>query len=367
MRRIDAAELEAFVRAIVAGLGADEDVAAEVAASLVEADLAGHGSHGSIRMGTSYAEMIETGDIDPGATPDVARLSPTAARVDGNLQYGQVVGRRAVEVGVDLASGSGVAVVGVRDATHLGRVGEWAERAADAGFCFASFVNTGGGAPLVTPPGSADRLFATNPLAFGVPSFGALEHPVVLDIATSQVAHGKVTKRAVENRPIPDGWIIDAAGEAVTDPREYEDGRGVMLPLGGVLAGYKGFGLSMMVELFAGVVGDGRVSGQPTDRRVNNGAMFVFVDPDVYSSRAANRTRVEALDELLRSADYPDAVSMGPTAKGDRAMLPGEAEHATRLERLAEGIPFHRETLDLLADTAREAGAAAAVPDSFSP
>lgn len=366
MKRIDAAELEEFVRAVVLGLGADDGTADEVAESLVAADLAGHGSHGSIRMGTSYSDMIERGDIDPRATPGVERLSPTAAQVEGNLQYGQVVGRRAVEAGVDLATENGTAVVGVRNAAHLGRIGEWAERAADAGLCFASFVNTGGAAPLVTAPGSADRLFATNPIAFGVPSFGALDHPVVLDIATSQVAHGKVTKRAVEDRPIPEGWIIDAEGKTVTDAREYEGGRGVMLPLGGVLAGYKGFGLSMMAELFAGIVGDGKVSGQPTDRRVNNSAMFVFVDPDVYSSPADNRARVEAISEMLREADYPDAVSMGPTAKGDRAMLPGEAEHQKRQERLAEGIPFYQETLDLLAETAREAGVGSAVPDSFS-
>lgn len=366
MKRIDAAELEEFVGALVAALGADEDVADEVSESLVEADLTGHGSHGSIRMGTRYLEMVGSGDIDPRATPEVTRLSPTAAQVDGNLQYGQVVGRRAVEVGVELATENGMAAVGVRNATHLGRVGEWAERTTDEGLCFTALVNTGGAAPLVTPPGTAERLFSTNPIAFGVPSFGALDHPVVLDMATSQVAHGKVTKRSVENRPIPEDWVIDAEGNAVTDSTDYEEGTGAMLPLGGETAGYKGFGLAMMAELFAGVVGDGRVSGQPTDHRVNNGAMFCFVDPDVYSTRADNRARVEALVGMLRDADYPDAVSMGPTAKGDRPTLPGAAEHETRRKRRAEGIPFYQETLDLLADTAREAGVESAVPYSFT-
>lgn len=366
MRRIDAAELQSFVRELVLGLDGSDEVADEVAESLVEADLRGHGSHGSIRMGTSYRDMVESGDIDPRATLDVEPLSDTTAQVDGNFQYGQVVGRRAVDAGIALAEEREVAVVGIRDAAHLGRIGEWAERAADAGLCFAAFVNTGGTAPLVTPPGSSDRLYSTNPLAFGVPSFGALPHPVVLDIATSQVAHGKVTKRAVENRPLPEGWVVDEAGDIVTDSREYEEeGRGALMPLGGLTAGYKGFGLSMMAELFGGIIGDHPVTGQESDRRVNNGAMFVFVDPDGFSAPEANRERVEALSEMIRSADNPDAVTMGPTAKGGQAMLPGQPEHETRQKRLDEGIPFYEETLELLADVARGAGAESEIPDSF--
>ena len=366
MQRIDADELEGFVQALVAGLGANEDVASDVAESLVEADLVGHGSHGSIRMGTLYREMVEAGEIEPRETPEIERVGPAAATVDGNCQYGQVVGRRSVDVGVTLAAKNGVGVVGVRNAAHLGRVGEWAERTARAGLCFAAFVNTGGTAPLVAPPGSADRLFSTNPIAFGAPSFGALPHPIVLDIATSQVAHGKVTKRAVENRPLPEGWVVDEAGETVTNSREYEDGRGALLPLGGLTAGYKGFGLSMVAELFAGMIGDHPVSGQGGDRRVNNGATFWFVDPERFSTPEANRERVKALRERINGAERPKAVTMGPTAKGEEVMLPGEPEYETRRKRLEAGVPFYEETLDLLAEVARQAGVETAIPPSFS-
>ena len=366
MKRIDADELEPFVRALVVGLDAEEDVAADVAESLVEADLVGHGSHGSIRMGTLYREMIESGEIRPRETPDVERIGPTVATVDGRCQYGQVVGRRAVDVGITIADENGVGVVGVRNAAHLGRIGEWAERTAAAGFCFVAFVNTGGTAPLVAVPGSSERLFSTNPIAFGVPSFGTLPHPIVLDIATSQVAHGKVTKRAVENRPLPENWVVDETGDVVTDSREYEDGRGVLMPLGGLTSGYKGFGLAMMAELFAGMIGDHPVSGQGSDRRVNNGAMFCVIDPTLFSTREANRERVAALAEMIHGARSPDAVTMGPTAKGERAMLPGEPEHETRRERREKGIPFHEETMTLLADVARRVGAEASIPASFS-
>ena len=365
MPRVNADDLESFVRELVAGLGADERVAQEVSESLVESDLRGHGSHGSIRMGTLYYDLVQRREIDPRAEPDIERFSGGTARVDGRFQYGQVVGRRAVETGVDLAKEHGVAAVGVRNATHLGRIGEWAERTADAGVCFAAFVNGGGTTPTVAPPGSVDRLLSTNPLAFGFPSFGVLSHPIVLDMATSQVANGKVTKRSVEGRPIPEGWVVNADGEPVTDTHEYDAERGTLMPLGGLTAGHKGFGLSVVAELFAGMVGDHRVSGQHDDRGINNGAAFFFVDPGRFSDPEANRARVAALRDTVCDADSPEGVPMGPAAKGGRALLPGEPEHRKREARLEDGVPFRRETLDLLASVARQLDRGDAVPGSF--
>ncbi|WP_101296166.1 Ldh family oxidoreductase [Halegenticoccus soli] len=366
MRRIDVTELESLAIKLVSALGTSNQVAAEVAESLVESDLRGHGSHGVIRMGTFYREMIENGEIRPRATPEIERLSPTTAQVNGNFQYGQVVGRRAVDVGIELASDSGSAIVGVRNATHLGRVGEWAERAAAAGIGFAAFVNTGGTSPLVAVPGSAERLLPTNPLAFGVPTFDVLPHPVVLDMATSQVAHGKITKRYIEDQPLPKGWAIDELGEAITTARAYEEEKqGAMLPLGGLTAGYKGFGLAVIAELFAGIIANHQVSGQCNERRVNNGAMFVFVDPEYFSTYEANRRRVEALVRLVHSADHSEEIPMGPSAKGDRVVLPGEIEYEKRQKRLEEGIPFHDETLSLLADVARQSGIKSSVLGPF--
>ncbi|WP_129113916.1 Ldh family oxidoreductase [Halegenticoccus tardaugens] len=366
MRRIDAPELESLVRELVLSLDTSDRIAAEVAESLVESDLRGHGSHGSIRMGTLYLEMVRSGEIRPQATVEVERLSPTTAQVNGNFQYGQVVGRRAVDIGVELARDGGSAVVGVRNATHLGRIGEWAERAAAAEIGFAAFVNTGGTSPLVTIPGSAERLLSTNPLAFGIPTFDVLPHPVVLDMATSQVAHGKITKRSVEDRTIPKEWTVDESGEAITAARVFEEeGQGAMLPLGGLTTGYKGFGLAIIAELFAGVVADHRVSGQFDERSVNNGAMFVFVDPISFSTRKANRRRIEALVNLVHNADRSDAVPTGPSAKGDKMVLPGEIEYKKRHKRLEEGVPFRNEALKLLTEVARQLKVEDSIPDSF--
>jgi uncharacterized oxidoreductase len=354
-RRIPVEELEPFARDVVRAYGASEAAAERVAESLVEADLRGHRSHGTIRLPMLYRRMLEAGGIDPAAEPETEGSGATAA-VDGNHAFGQIVGRRAVDAATERAAEHGVAAVGVRNGAHLGRIGEWAERAAERGYVFAAWLNTGGLAPIVAPPGSATRRLGTNPVAFGTPSFGTLEFPVVLDTATSQVAHGKISKRAVENESLPEGWAVDETGEYVTEAGAFENGEGALLPLGGLTSGYKGFGLAMIAELFAGVLGDAFVSGQDAAGVVNNAAAFLAVDPDRFSSAEANRRRIEALVEHVRATEYPDAVRAGDTARGDRALVPGEAEYRTRTERATEGVPLAPETVALFVDLAEELG-----------
>lgn len=364
-RRIPVEELEPFAERLTNAYGTSGTVAAQVAESLIGSDLRGHGSHGVVRLAMLYRHMIDTDAIDPTATPEVARETDATATVDGHQQFGQAVGRLAVEVVSERAASYGVGVVGIRNAAHLGRIGEWAERTTENGLVFVAFVNTGGSTSLVAPPGSTDRRLATNPIAIGVPSFDVCEFPIVLDMATSQVAHGKIAKRAVENESLPEEWVVGSSGESVTDPNAFEDGDGALLPLGGHTAGYKGFGLGVVAELFAGMFGDAFVAGQETDGTVNNAALFLAVDPDRFATREANRARVEALTTFLRSADYPADIPTGPGAREDQALLPGETEHRTREERETEGIPFAQETLDLLSEVAADYGVSDAVPPSF--
>jgi uncharacterized oxidoreductase len=364
MQRIDPAPLRSLARELVIAFGAPPDVAERVAQSLVDADLVGHGSHGVIRIPTLYRKLVDDGQLDPTATPSVGRVEGATATVEGNFSFGQVVGRRAADLAVELAADAGVAAVGVRDANHIGRVGEWAERATDHGMLFAAFVNLGGMGSLVAPPGSATRRLGTNPLAFGVPAYDALEYPIVLDMATSQVAHGKVAKRNVDDKPIPEGWAVAPSGEPLTDAAAFEDGDGALLPVGGLVSGYKGFGLSVIAELFAGVVGDAMVCGQGETGRVNNAAAFVAIDPQRFTTPEAVANRVADLAAYLRDAEFSDDVPTGSASHED-ALLPGEAEYRNRRERESEGIPMEEGTLRALADFAAEVGAEDAVPDSF--
>jgi uncharacterized oxidoreductase len=358
MSRIDPVELEAAATVLLEALDAPADTATKVAASLVDADRCGHASHGVVRLATMYAPMVESGDLDPRATPSVDDDDPGALRVDGNRAFGQLTGRAAVDAGIEVAKARGTAMVGVKNGTHLGRIGEWAERAAADDLALLAFVNTGIAGRSVTVPGSAERLLSTNPIAVGLPTFGALPHPVVLDIATSQVAHGKVTKRSIEGDPLPAGWTTTADGGSVADAAAFENGEGALLPLGGRTTGHKGFGLAVVAELLAGVVGGGAVFGEGEPGTVNNAAAFVLIDPTRFTSRERVREAVTTFDGYLADATISPDVERPETMYGDRALFPGAPEHRTRVERERAGIPIGDRTLAALEDLATDLGVA---------
>ena len=374
MPRVDSEVLRSFASEVTEAFGAPPAIASAVATSLVSADLRGHGSHGVIRLATTYREMIDGEQLSPAATPRVVSENdrngesngdgggndrssdgePTVL-VDGGRGFGQVAGRFATDVLTGRAAAHGIGAVGILDASHLGRVGEFAERVADAGHLFTAWVNTGGTASLVAPVGRSDRRLATNPLAFGVPSFGVLPFPIVLDMATSQVAHGKITKRAIEGESLPPDWAIDDEGDSITDAEVFEAGTGAMAPLGGRVAGHKGFGLAVVAELFAGICADGRVAGERAPETVNNSALFVAIDPDRFGSAERNRERIGALVSFLDGAnERPNLVP--ESARGDRQLLPGEAEHRTAMERREQGIPIDERTAGALTDVAAAYG-----------
>ncbi|MFB6156986.1 MAG: Ldh family oxidoreductase [Haloferacaceae archaeon] len=346
--RIEAERLEAAAGALLETTGAPPATADAVAESLVESDLRGHHSHGVLRV-PYYADMIEAGSIDPAAKPAVDRSTGTLVKLDGCHAFGQVVGREAVDLLTDRVAAEGIAAVGMRDATHLGRVGEWAERTAAAGYCFAAFVNSQGGGHNVAPAGSADRLLSTNPMAYGIPTMGALDHDVVLDMATSQVAHGKIRELEASGGSVPEGWTTDERGAGYTDAAGFEAGEGgAMLPLGGRTAGYKGTGLAVVSELFAGLLGDGFVAGGRDAEYSSNAAVFVAVDPLFFTDREGIRRRMTTLADHLAAADYDAGPSPGVAAKGDRFRMPGAPEHERREAHLAEGVEIDDAVADRL-------------------
>jgi uncharacterized oxidoreductase len=354
MQQVDAAALEAFATAVVETLGSPTDVARVVADSLVTADLRGHGSHGTRRLATHYPGMIDAGDLDPAAAPTVSRPTETAAVVDGQNGWGHVAGRRAVETGVELAREHAAAVVGVRDATHMGRIGWFAEQAAEAGILSVALVTLGGTSRLVAAPGSTGRNLSVNPIAMGAPSFGAVPHPIVLDVATGQVAHGRIVEKRLAGEPMPEDWAVDGEGDPLTDPAAFDDKDGAILPLGGLSFGHKGAALSLLVELFVGVVADAAVHGQGVSRGVNNAATFLFVDPERFGSRAAHCDRVAALAAHLDAIDTDERIPTGETIMGERIRLPGAPEYEAATERRENGIPFDDGAVRRLTDLATE-------------
>ena len=199
--------------------GTPPDRSSRVAASLIHADLRGNGGHG-ISILPLYAEMVTAEAIDPLAEPAIEGSAGCIINVNGNSAFGQLTGEVATTTGIETASQHGVAVVGIRNGAHLGRLGEWAEQATSQGMVFIAFANAGGGARNVAPFGGHERKLSTNPVAFGVPTFGALPFNVIVDFATSQVSGAVIREHYRAGLPLDDEWTTTATGEAVATALE---------------------------------------------------------------------------------------------------------------------------------------------------
>jgi uncharacterized oxidoreductase len=275
----------------------------------------------------------------PNTPPQVAFESDTIAIVDGQRGFGQVTGETATRMGIAKAKAKGIAMIGLRNCGHLGRLGDWAEMAAEAGQVSLHFLNTSG-AQRVAPFGGSDRRLSTNPMAIGVPVAGG--PPAILDITTSTVAEGKLMVAMNKGDSVPDGWIVDKAGRPTTDPKDFYDG-GALLTIGA----HKGSGLSILTDLLAGAVTTGR-SSDPDDTILRNNMLSIYVDPSVYDREGV------VLAEAHRFVEW---VKASPPAKaGEPVLAPGDIERRTRAARLAGGVPLDDKTWQDLIDAARSVG-----------
>ncbi|MCC6175976.1 MAG: Ldh family oxidoreductase [Chloroflexi bacterium] len=319
--------------------GSTPENADGVVSSLIGANLAGHDSHGVIRI-PFYVNEIENGRLDPKASPTVTHETHSTAIVDGASTFGQVGARFAADLAIKKAREAGVAVVTAMHCHHTGRIGEWVERIAAAGMVgFAT--GSGPYGPYSTVPfGGAKGALGTNPLAFAVPR-GNGKPPILLDYATSAVAQGKLQVARAKGVPVPENSIIDKNGQATTDVEKFFDG-GFLLPF----AGHKGYALSVIVELLAvGLSGGDKVAK-------NERASCLFL---LAVSPAAFRDSTDFAEYVEGVADRLTAI---PPASGfSRVMLPGEPEASTREERRREGIPVPDRTWEAIQKTAGEVGA----------
>ena len=241
--------LEAFGREVFVALGAPEDIAAEVAAHLVRANLAGHDSHGAIRI-PQYATMIAQGAIKPAGRPSVVRERGATMLVDATDGFGQYATAWALDRAIERAGEQGSAVVAIRRVNHIGRLGDYTERAARRGYVAEVTVGAAGpGIGGAAPFGGAARFLGTNPWSLGIPT-GA--EPVLVDFATTVVAEGKVRVARAKREALPPGCIVDKEGRPSTDPEDFYAG-GMLLPFGG----HKGYGLALGAALLGGLAAIG--------------------------------------------------------------------------------------------------------------
>ena len=271
--------LHLFAREVLAAAGAPPSHCTAVADHLIDSNLAGHDSHGAHRL-LQYTDAIEQGGIDPKATPRTVRDTATTAVLDATAVFGQVAGLAATELAIAKGRASGTAMVGVRNANHVGRAGVYALRMAAAGLVGQVFCS-GRGAGIVAPWGGTTPILSTNPIAVAVPTAG---DPVVLDCTTSVTAEGKVRVARFAGKELPPGQILDREGRPSIRPDDFYDG-GSMLPLGADM-GHTGYGMSVIVDLVGAMLAGGH-AGAARGRRAGFSNNFTLwaADPEALGGR----------------------------------------------------------------------------------
>jgi uncharacterized oxidoreductase len=345
--------LQDFIGDIFAAAGCDTGEAARIAHHLLSANLTGHDSHGVIRT-PRYILWLREGKVRAAQTISVVNETPTQAVLDGNYGFGQTIGPLAVDFGIAKARAAGMAAVALRNSGHIGRIGDWGERAAAAGLISIHFVNVQAG-ELVAPYGGVDRRFSTNPICIGVPTD---QGPIILDFATSLVAEGKVLVASNGGKPVPAGSLIEPSGALSADPRTLygpiegthvrnsANGEGALRTFGE----HKGSGLAFMCELLAGCLTGGGTSGPiPGGKRgrIANGMLSIYLAPGNFGTTGFS-------DAALDYARYVKASR--PAEAGGEVLIPGEPEIRTWEQRMREGIPLQVETWAAICDTARGLG-----------
>ena len=250
MVKISAEKLEKISVAIFKGAGCSDDEAERVSELLVLANLRGHDSHGVVRI-PSYIGQILVGQMKPGAEIEVVKENNVMAVLNGNLGIGQIMATRGMEIAIEKAKKTGVGIVSIYNCNHIGRMADYAIMALKhdmIGFVTANVGPT----TMVAPYGGAKGALGTNPLCYAIPTGN--DEPIILDIATSVCAAGKVRVAHARGEQVPKGWLIDNKGHSTTDPSViYDSPPGSILPFGGEVA-YKGYGLCLIVDILSGAL-----------------------------------------------------------------------------------------------------------------
>ena len=339
----------AQLAAVLRAWGMTEAGAAETAEILGYADLHGIDSHG-MSMLPPYDIWRREGRLNFQAVPSVVKQTPVSAVVDGGGGLGHVPAAFSMRLAVDKAKTSGIGVVVVRNTAHFGACGYYGLIAAEAGMI--GMVSTSASGVRVPPTFGAEPRLGTDPWCFAAP--GEPGRPVLLDMATTTVAFGRVRNKANEGLPTPPGWVLDAKGQPSTDPLDTAERGGFLTSLGGTPenSSHKGYGLAMMVNILsAGLAGEsfpstpGHAKGNP----IGLAHFFLAMDPNLFRDGAEFASAVEGFCQEMRATP-----SVDPACK---VMIPGDPERAIAARRRVEGVPVGAGLLSQVRALAESAGA----------
>jgi LDH2 family malate/lactate/ureidoglycolate dehydrogenase len=335
--------LQAFIAGALMRVGLPEADAAQVGTLMAQADLQGSDGHGVIRL-PMYVKRILAGGMTVRPQIRIVHERPGAAVLDGDNGMGHLVVSRAVQLAIEKARTSGVAWVGVRSSNHAGPASLYARMPIEHDMIGLYFAV--GNANHLPPWGGMEMLLSTNPIAAGIPA--GEEPPVVLDMATTVAAYGKVKAKAKAGEPMPEGWMIDRQGRPLLDPKRADEG--FLLPIGG----HKGYGLALIVGLLAGTLQGAAMGREVIDfnqdhvSKTNTGQAILVIDLRAFGDPADFKARVDTVIRDLRGSERMPGV--------DRIWLPGEQSHLRRQRYRAEGIPISAGVVADLAALAAELG-----------
>jgi len=327
-RIVTSGALHGFIRAAFEACDLPAEHAERIAGLMVEADLIGADNHGVFRL-PQYVRRIKAGGVAVQPTIAVLKETDATALVDGDNAMGHLVMHRAAEIAIEKAARRGVAWVGARNSNHAGPAALYASMPL-ARDMIGLYIAVGN-ANHMPPWGGIDMLLSTNPIAIAVPALE--EPPIVLDMATSVAAYGKVKGAAQRGETMPEGWMMDRQGRPLTDPKRADEG--FVLPIGG----YKGYALALLFGLLAGTLNGAAMGSEVIDFNAddksptNTGQLVVALKLDAFGPVDAFKRSVDrVIREMRGSARLPGV---------DAIRVPGEQSHRRRRERLAGGIPIH--------------------------
>jgi len=326
-RRISATALQAFIARAFEAVGVSTAEAKVIAELMTRADVNGADGHGVFRL-PQYIRRIKGGAVNIKPTIRVEREAAGMALVDGDNGMGHLVMRFATEKAIEKAKTAGTAWVGVKASNHAGPASLYASMPIEHDMI--GLYLAVGNANHLAAWGGLDMLLSTNPIAVGVPA--GTEPPIVLDMATTVAAYGKVKTSAQRGETMPEGWMIDREGKPLTDPKRA--GEGLLLPIGG----YKGYGLALVFGLLAGTLNGAAMGRDVVDfnndyaTATNTGHVIVAINVAMFRDITEFKTSVDQLVRDIRNSKRLPGV--------DAIRLPGEQSHAKRLERTRLGIPL---------------------------
>ena len=327
MIRIPYSQLQRFLGVSMERLGLPSADASIVGNLMAEAELQGSDGHGVIRL-LPYAKRIKAGGVNIHPQIKISSERAGMALLDGDNGMGHLVMKRAAEMAIEKAKVCGVAWVGAHHSNHAGPASLYARMPMAANMIGMYFAV--GNANHLPPWGGLDMLLSTNPIAVAVPA--GQESPIVLDMATTVAAYGKVKTKALKGEMMPVGWMMDRLGQPLLDPKKSDEG--FLMPIGG----YKGYGLALIVGLLAGTLNGAALGSDVIDFNkddtsvTNTGQAILAIDLSAFGDVDAFKMRVDALVRELRNSErMPDV---------DRIWVPGEQSQQRRIDNARDGVPL---------------------------